>query len=300
LVPLLPGDERFPAALFPDERSGGLFLLDGVDLFNIVCVPGLTSPAAVAAVQAYCHTRRAFLIADCERGATVASLQGESSPAAALTGEHAMNCAFYFPWVLVADPLQGNQPAEVPPCGFIAGIYARTDAARGVWKAPAGVDARLVGAAGTAVPLTGSQIATLNPKAINCIRTLPQQGIVAWGARTLHGDDRRASDWKYVPVRRTALFIEESIRRGLSWTAAEPNGAPLWTKIRTEIGEFLHGLLRQGAFAGRTPREAFFVKCDAETTTQDDIDRGIVNALVGFAPLKPAEFVIIRLDQVRR
>jgi phage tail sheath protein FI len=133
---------------------------------------------------------------------------------------------------------------------------------------------------------------------INCLRTLPVYGNVVWGSRTLHGQNDRGSEWKYVPVRRMALFLEESLYRGTQWVVFEPNDEPLWAQIRLNIGAFLQGLFRQGAFQGRTPREAYFVKCDRETTTQADINLGIVNILIGFAPLKPAEFVVIKIQQI--
>ena len=130
------------------------------------------------------------------------------------------------------------------------------------------------------------------------MRTLPAAGNVVWGARTLVGDDRLASQWKYVPVRRTALFIEESLYRGTQWAVFEPNDEPLWSQLRLNIGVFMHDLFRQGAFQGQSPQDAYFVKCDAATTTQSDRDRGIVTVIVGFAPLKPAEFVILYIQQV--
>ena len=127
---------------------------------------------------------------------------------------------------------------------------------------------------------------------------MPAAGRVVWGARTLEGNDRLASEWKYVPVRRTALFLEEWLYRGTQWVVFEPNDEPLWAQIRLNLGAFMQSLFRQGAFQGKTPKEAYLVKCDSETTTQDDINRGIVNILVGFAPLKPAEFVIIKIQQL--
>jgi hypothetical protein len=187
---------------------------------------------------------------------------------------------------------------EFPPCGFVAGVMARTDAARGVWKAPAGTDSTLNGALEFDEVLSDARIGTLNPKAVNCLRTLPVYGNVVWGARTLFGDNDRASEWKYVPVRRMALFLEESLFRGTQWVVFEPNDEPLWAQIRLNIGAFLQILFRQGAFQGATPREAYFVKCDRTTTTQTDINMGIVNILVGFAPLKPAEFVVLRIQQI--
>ena len=167
-----------------------------------------------------------------------------------------------------------------------------------VWKAPAGTEASLTGVLGVKTVLTNDENGVLNPKAVNCIRNLPVYGTVVWGARTLQGNDERGSEWKYIPVRRTALFLEESLYRALKWVVFEPNDEPLWAQIRLNIAAFLQGLFRQGAFQGRTPREAYFVKCDRETTTQADINLGIVNIIVGFAPLKPAEFVVIKLQQI--
>jgi phage tail sheath protein FI len=138
----------------------------------------------------------------------------------------------------------------------------------------------------------------LNPLGINCLRSMPAIGPVVWGSRTLKGDDRLASEWKYIPIRRLALYIEESLYRGTQWVVFEPNDEPLWAQIRLNVGAFMHNLFRQGAFQGSTPREAYFVKCDKETTTQNDRNLGIVNIVIGFAPLKPAEFVIIKIQQI--
>lgn len=295
-VELVPNDADFEGAVLPTSGSGGVYHLDRVDLFNLLCVPGETNVATLQSLQGFCRERRAFLIADCAESATVTSLQ--DGPDGSLTGADAINAAFYFPWVKAPDPLQENRPEEFPPCGFIAGLYARTDANRGVWKAPAGTEASLSGVIGVAIPLTNGENGILNPKAVNCIRKLPVYGTVSWGARTLQGNDERGSEWKYIPVRRTALFIEESLFRGTQWVVFEPNDEPLWAQIRLNVGAFMNTLFRQGAFQGSSPREAYFVKCDKDTTTQSDIDRGVVNILVGFAPLKPAEFVIIKIQQM--
>jgi phage tail sheath protein FI len=175
---------------------------------------------------------------------------------------------------------------------------ARTDAQRGIWKAPAGIDASLNGVQGLEVILTDAENGMLNPLGINCLRSFPAIGPVVWGARTLRGADQLADEYKYLPVRRLALYIEESLFRGLKWVVFEPNDEPLWSQIRLNVGAFMHNLFRQGAFQGKTPRDAYFVKCDSETTTQNDINLGVVNLVVGFAPLKPAEFVIISLQQI--
>jgi phage tail sheath protein FI len=215
-----------------------------------------------------------------------------------ITGADAINAAFYFPWVTAPDPLSQNLPSQFPPSGFVAGIFARTDSTRGVWKAPAGTEASLAGALGVAVPLSDPENGILNPQAINCIRNFSVYGTIIWGARTLQGNDEIGSDWKYVPVRRFALFLEESLYRALKWVVFEPNDEPLWAEIRLNVGSFMQNLFRQGAFQGQTPADAYFVKCDKETTTQNDINLGTVNIVVGFAPLKPAEFVVLQIQQI--
>jgi phage tail sheath protein FI len=182
--------------------------------------------------------------------------------------------------------------------GAVAGTWARTDTQRGVWKAPAGLEASLVGVPSFSVPLTDDENGELNPLGINCLRSFPVYGRVVWGARTLRGADQLADEYKYVPVRRTALFIEESLYRGLKWVVFEPNDEPLWSLIRQNVTAFMQDLFRQGAFQGSTPQQAYLVKCDSETTTSLDQQRGVVNIVVGFAPLKPAEFVIIRIQQL--
>jgi phage tail sheath protein FI len=270
-------------------------LADRIDLFNLVCVPGLSDGATIQTLQTECARKRAFLIVDSTEGAQVDNVATEAT---GMIGPDARNSAFYFPWVRAPDPLQQGAVRAFPPCGYVAGICARTDSTRGVWKAPAGSEATLGGAVGFEVPMSDSENGQLNPHAVNCLRTLPVYGNVVWGSRTMVGDNDRGDEWKYVPVRRMALFLEESLFRGTQWVVFEPNDEPLWAQIRLNVGAFLQGLFRQGAFQGRTPREAYFVKCDRETTTQADINLGIVNIHVGFAPLKPAEFVVIRIQQI--
>jgi phage tail sheath protein FI len=292
---LAPNTAAFEAKLSPDGGGGGLGLLDRID-FDLICVPGETNAAAVATLQKYCGYKRAFAIVDSGENASVSTLQGGPDPA--MTGEDAANSALYFPWVKSPDPLEENRLRDFPPSGFVAGLYARTDGTRGVWKAPAGREAVLIGATGVALALTDEQNPMLSARGINCIRTLPEYGTVAWGSRTQQGADQLASEWKYVPVRRLALFIEKSVRHGIRWAVFEPNGEPLWATIRVNVGAFLHGLFRQGAFTGNSPPDAYFVKCDGQTTTQGDVDRGFLNVVVGFAPVKPAEFVVIRIEQI--
>jgi phage tail sheath protein FI len=175
----------------------------------------------------------------------------------------------------------------------MAGIFARTDATRGVWKAPAGIEAVVSGASDLQHRLIDADQDLLNPIGLNCLRQFPNIGIVSWGSRTLASDP----EWRYVPVRRTALFLKESLRRGLQWAVFEPNDDELWDRIRINITAFMLGLFRQGAFQGTTPDEAFRVKCDRDTNPQELVDQGIVTAQVAFAPLKPAEFVVIEISQ---
>lgn len=274
----------------------GIYALEAVDLFNLLCLPGVTDPGILMDAVSYCVERRAFMIIDAPK-----TVNGPDAMAAAVAGtslpksDHA---AVYYPWLKVADPLNGGKLRIMPPSGTIAGLYARTDSARGVWKAPAGIEATLSGVQGVTYTLTNGENGILNPLGVNCIRVLPVYGSVAWGTRTLRGADSMTSEYKYIPVRRLALYIEESLYRGTQWVVFEPNDEPLWAQIRLNLGAFMHSLFRQGAFQGTTVREAYFVKCDKETTTQDDINKGIVNILVGFAPLKPAEFVVIKLQQI--
>jgi phage tail sheath protein FI len=284
----------------------GLYALEDVDLFNIVCVPRAAKLATTEMLQvyseviSYCEERRAFVIIDPPEDVAHASdpVQSAKDFLDANNGLRSKNAAFYFPLVDIPDPLDEFRLKEVGVSGTMAGIYARTDAERGVWKAPAGVEAVLRGVAQLDVKLTDLQNGALNPVAINCLRTFPVYGPLSWGARTLDGADVQASQWKYIPIRRLALLIEESLYRGTKWVVFEPNDEPLWAKIRLNVGNFMMGLFRQGAFQGDTPSKAFFVKCDGETTTANDRSLGIVNIEVGFAPLKPAEFVVIKIQQI--
>jgi phage tail sheath protein FI len=281
----------------------GLYALQNADLFNLLCLPpykqsssGLDVEAdLVTAAAVYCQQRRAFLLVD---PPSDWNTKDKAKSGVGNLGTGSNHAALFFPRLRQANPLRGNQAEDFVPCGAVAGVFARTDATRGVWKAPAGLDAMLIGVPELSVQLSDAENGELNPLGINCLRAMPPAGRVVWGSRTLQGDDRLASEWKYIPVRRTALMIEESLYRGTQWVVFEPNDEPLWAQIRLNLGAFMQNLFRQGAFQGRTPREAYFVKCDKETTTQNDINLGIVNIVVGFAPLKPAEFVVIKIQQM--
>jgi len=282
----------------------GINALDDADLFNILCIPpyddGDVSTDVLAVAVQYCLDRRAMLLVDPQRGWTdVKTAQdGTAAIVANIGSNSAKNAAIFFPLLKQPNPLHNNLIEEYVPCGVVAGIFARTDTQRGVWKAPAGLDATLVGVPQLSVKLTDLENGELNQRGINCLRTFPAAGRVVWGSRTLQGNDNLSSEWKYIPVRRTALYIEESLYRGTQWVVFEPNDEPLWAQIRLNVGAFMQNLFRQGAFQGQSPRDAYFVKCDKETTTQNDINLGIVNIVVGFAPLKPAEFVVIKLQQI--
>jgi uncharacterized protein len=292
-------------ALLGDQSSKtGIYALERIApfIFNLLCIPAaakLSAPSAGSkdtllegAIQ-FCQRQRAFFLVDIPEEQTLEAVKTWIDTNIT-RNSHA---AVYFPRLQIADPLNENRTRNVGASGTMAGIYGRTDSTRGVWKAPAGIDAALRGAT-VAVQLTDQENGQLNPLGINVLRSFPIYGNVAWGARTLEGADKQASEWKYIPVRRLALYLEESLYQGLKWVVFEPNDEPLWAQIRLNVGAFMNNLFRQGAFQGKTPREAYLVKCDRETTTQNDINLGIVNIVVGFAPLKPAEFVIIKIQQM--
>ena len=298
---------QFIGTNFQASKSG-LYALENADLFNLLVIPpylssGDVDPSVVTAAAAYCEGRRAVLIVDPQSSWTSpAAVIGDPSATPptglAALGTNSKNAALFFPRIRQANPLRDNQLEDFAPSGAVAGIIARTDAQRGVWKAPAGIDATIVGTVDLSVRLTDAENGELNPLGVNCLRSFPVTGPIVWGSRTLQGADRLASDWKYLPVRRLTLYLEESLYRGTQWVVFEPNDEPLWSQIRLNVGAFLHDLFRKGAFQGKTPNDAYFVKCDSETTTQTDVNQGIVNILVGFAPLKPAEFVVLSIQQM--
>ncbi|USJ27138.1 phage tail sheath family protein [Ensifer adhaerens] len=290
----------------------GMQALRKADIFNLLCIPPdtreATLPKAVReTAAALCAERRALYIVDPpnewdanpDTAATTAKNAQLDATDQVLPLTNARNAALYFPRLLKRDPLRGGQIDAFAPCGAVAGVISRTDVNRGVFKAPAGLAATLSNTQGLTVKLTDQENGLLNPIGVNCLRSFQNIGRVVWGARTLAGSDVLSDDYKYVSVRRLALFIEESLFRGTQWVVFEGNDEPLWAQIRLSVGSFMQRLFRQGAFQGASPKEAYFAKCDASTTTQDDINRGIVNIVVGFAPLQPAEFVIISIQQIR-
>jgi len=290
-----------------DANDRGIFALRKVDLFNLLCLPRAAAIQAetngeaqmvqiVSQATAFCERSRAFFLLDIPQPVnTVVEIKDWLDTHAAFRSR---NSAVFFPRLQIPDPMNSFRLRSVGASGTMAGVFARTDSERGVWKAPAGIEAVLRGLSGMDLKLTDAENGVLNPLGINCLRIFPIYGSVSWGARTLDGADATGSEWKYTPIRRLALMLEESLFRGTKWVVFEPNDEPLWARIRLNVGAFMTGLFRQGAFQGTSPKEAFYVKCDAETTTQADRNLGIVNIQVGFAPLKPAEFVVIKIQQI--
>jgi phage tail sheath protein FI len=291
--------------------------LDLVSVFNLMALPGITDATVLAEALAYCEAKRAFYIMDPPANTVTSALS--KLPDSSVTADPmenfwdtqtppvSANGAIYFPYLQTTDPVTGTPSTwGSPPSGFVAGIFAREDNNRGVWKSPAGLETTILGTTGV-VPwgaMTDKQQGQLysfpasSPRGINCIRTFPGLGTVVFGSRTLVSGNPAYEQWKYVAVRRMALFIEQSLYGSLGWAVEEPNDTPLWNALRQEVQAFMLGLYRQGAFQGATADKAFSVRCDNTTTTQADIDQGIVNIVVGFAPLKPAEFVIVQIAQL--
>ena len=288
-----PGSDG-TAAVDENDYEAAFVHLDNKPYFSLLAVPGIGSSIMVDKGMGYCRNRTlqdVFYIG--EMG------EDDDQPAEAeafrqsLTNPNSYG-AVYFPWIRALDPAgRSAEPILLPPSGYIAGLYARIDASRGVWKAPAGTAATLGGAVGLAIDLTDIQQGNLNRLNVNCLRRFPSAGIVSWGARTITSDP----EYKYVPIRRMAILLRVSIYNGIQWAVFEPNDEELWTALRSNIEAFMMNLFRQNAFQGASPSDAFFVKVDSETTTQADIDLGVVNVLVGFAPLKPAEFVVVKISQ---
>jgi phage tail sheath protein FI len=303
----------------PDSAAieGAIDALARLDpyIFNILCIPavanfgkpGVPDTASIAATYqyaiAFCTVHRAFVIVDIPASITGLS---NSDPSGIVSWVNAIElngltpssyAAIYYPRLVIPDPLNQMRPKNVPVSGTLAGIYCSTDSSRGVWKAPAGIGAG-VGGASLAYIMNDADSGEINPFGINGLRNFPTYGNVVWGARTMRGADALTDEWAYIPVRRTANFIEESLFEGLKWVVFEPNDYRLWSQIRLNVTSFMQNLFRQGAFQGASASTAYFVKCDSETTTQADINSGVVNVLVGFAPLKPAEFVVIQIQQM--
>lgn len=304
------GDSRSIAG---DARQrGGLVALESVDEVAMVAAPGYWDAASHDALLTHCEKLKDRIclldppedvddIARLTRVATVTAPGTKEEGAGAGGGPGLPDLhprisdrgfgAFYYPWFTVRDPLAPDTLVNVPPSGHMAGICARTDVTRGVHKAPANEVVR--GALGLVRNVTREEQAELNSNGVNCIRYFPRAGIRVWGARTVASD----AEWRYLNVRRLFNFVEESIAQGTGWTVFEPNDRTLWKSIRRDVSAFLLRLWRDGALMGRTPEEAFYVQCDEQTNPQENIDAGQVTAVIGLAPVKPAEFIVFRIGQ---
>ena len=309
-LPILPFT-TFAAADFKDAFADD-GSLDKVAVFNLLLTPGVWDPSVVAEALAFCERKRAFMVVDPPADAVadptgipvnnttihmIGDIMTDAVPGRVIP--KSQNGALYFPYLQTTDPETGSTIA-VPPSGSVAGVIAREDANRGVWKAPAGLETIIANTSGV-VPsgrMTDPRQGTLNPIGVNCLRGFPGIGTVVFGARTLVAANPAFQQYRYVNVRRVALFLEQSLLGSLGWVVFESNDEPLWVSIRTTIENFMLGLFNQGAFQGSTPSQAFQVLCDATTTTPDDQQNGVVNIVVAFAPLKPAEFVIIKIAQL--
>ena len=288
-----------------DADSGtGIHALRDAGPFGLLLTPdqaemGVAEAGRLAeAALEFCEKRRIFYILDVPQfeRSKQSAVRFVVDWAEQSTALRRPNAAVYFPRVSITDPSGKPEPVLVSPGGSIAGLYARTDEERGVWKAPAGVNAFLHGVSGSEIELTAEEMEQLQEASVNPLRQLDGQGTVAWGSRTFQPADS-INEWRYVPVRRLALFIEESIYGGISWAVFEPNGEPLWARIRLAISSFMNQLFRAGAFPGASAGKACFVECGHKTMTRADIENGRVVALVGFAPVKPAEFVVLGIQQ---
>ncbi len=282
--------------------------LDNVEIFNLLMTPGVTDNEVVSAAMAFAEYKRAFAIIDPPPQAPAFGIAPPAPIDDWMTGlggptgpslPRSQNAALYFPYLNSTDPIT-SRVIPMAPSGFVAGIYAGTDASRGVWKAPAGLATTVLNTTGP-VPsgiMNDPQQGVLNLDAINCLRSFSGIGTVVWGARTTVAKNQAFAQSMYVPVRRMTLFIEQTLLANMKWVVFEPNDEPLWAAIRSSIESFMLSLFKQGALQGSTPSQAFQVKCDATTTTPTDQQNGIVNIVVAFAPLKPAEFVIIQIAQL--
>ena len=295
------------------SQFSGMYALLKTDLFNLLSIPDATraipgepltldpdvDPATIyRAAAVLCDQRRAMLLVDPPPG--VKTIPDAADWMTSGLGLVDPNGAAYFPRLQLSDPLNGSKPRIFAPSGAVAGVIAATDAKRGVWKAPAGVDAVMQGVQSMTCAISDLEASTLNALGLNSLRSFPAAGPVVWGARTLAGADAQGSQWQYLPVRRMALFLEESLNRGTQCAVFEQNDEALWASIRLNAGAFMNSMYRKGAFQGSTPEQAYFVKCDGESTTQADVERGVLNILIGFAPLKPAEFVVLQITQPTR
>ena len=297
-------DNQLSKSTLKSKRQG-IWALEKAASFNLLCIPPLTlanngniGAQTRRAAATYCEQRQAIFLTDpLMSWNAVTSPIGEGGITSPVWGvPHSDNIAFYFPHINCPDPLRNNQLSAFAPCGAVAGVIARTDFQRGVWKSPAGTEARLRGVSELSIRIGDDANNQLNNHNINCLRALPRIGPVIWGARVLSDTNQSRSDSKYLAVRRLSLFIQDSVMHGTDWVVFEPNDEPLWAEIHLAVGRFMQQLFRNGSFVGDTQDHAYFVTCGRDTMSQYDIDRGIIRLVIGFAPIKPAEFVVLNLS----
>jgi hypothetical protein len=273
------------------ELHHGIYALEDVELFNLLCLPGIAEGAALCAAEAYCRDRGALLLADSpQRVETTTQLL------AALVGggwPRSSHAAVFHPWTFVEG--EDGKRHLAPPCGAVAGLLARTDAERGVWKAPAGSHARLERVRALQLNIEEAEAAQLARHGVNCLRMVPGLGAVCWSARTRHPEDASTPELAQLPVRRMANFLEDSLVPALEWTRFERNDARLWAHVAAQAEAFMHGLFIAGAFQGASESEAYFVRCGTDTVRPEDLGHGRAGIDLGFAPLKAGEFVRIRI-----
>jgi uncharacterized protein len=299
VIRAVPGGSAPDRPFAADQAlRAGLGRLAAIDEVTMVCMPDLAS--SQEAERASSDTLGATLVEECERaGNRMAILD----PPPGLQPQHVVewrtnvahhdspSATLYWPWIEVTEPV-AEQPVLVPPSGHVAGVWARTDNAHGIHRAP--TDGAVLGARGVAHLIREDELEMLERAGVNGIRSFPGRGIRIWGSRTLSSDP----EWRYVNVRRLFVYISESIKEGTRWAAFEPNDDELWSRLRSSIADFLTRLWSEGALFGSSPEEAFFVKCDEETNPPDVIEAGKVVVEIGFAPLRPAEFVVLRISQL--
>jgi hypothetical protein len=293
-----------------ENQKTGLYALEKIPIFNILCIPpdrqdGDTDPFIYQTAASFCArpTRNAMLIIDPPTrwydDYKSGNVQGISlNDLGSFDAEAARSTAVYFPRVVAVDPLLNGATRVMPNSGFMAGVWAETDTMVGVWKAPAGLDAGINGIFGLQVTMNDAENGELNPLGVNCLRTFPIGGSVVWGARTLRGADQLGDEYNYIPVRRMLLYIMDWVLQNTKWAVFEPNDERLWSALRLQISGFMVSLWKEGALFGTSADKAFFVKCDATTTLPADINGGRVNVQIGFAPVRPAEFVVVTVAQI--
>lgn len=281
----------------------GLSLLSKIQSLNMLLIPETTLlsdreaamifQTAVPLIEKY---RAMYFVDPPQQDALRQTVQDLAVWFKAQSGIRHPNVMVYYPRVHVPSNSASVSTVTIPNSGTMAGIFARFDSTRGVWRAPAGTEAKLQGVVGLEQVLTSQDVTSLTLANINALKQITSSTYVAWGARTLSSNP----EWKYVPVRRLALFVESSVEKGTAWAGFEPNDEPLWAQIRQSVGTFMQALFRRGAFQGAKSQDAYFVKCGRETTTAADQRAGFIHIMVGFAPLKPAEFIILNIQQTAR